>query len=180
MYALWRLNKKILFLLIVSFLATSASAAFEMGKVLSIIVGAWILSCYQSNFTNIYQPIANAITIPNGLFCVPFGVPHTFYRFWIPPLAFETLLCSLVMIRAVRTYMVEGAAFRSARNLIFVLIRDSVLYYVAQVFCAIIVDVGNNPYQCFCSLSNVSSRLGFRSCMFIFSFTQPFYILNKI
>ncbi|KAJ3729868.1 hypothetical protein C8R42DRAFT_177001 [Lentinula raphanica] len=95
LYALYFLNKRILCLMVGSFIITSASAA----TIMSI-----------------------AIT------------PSWFFSFWIPILAFETLLCLLALIRGFRTHGNSGYPVRSdlGKRLVSLLIRDSVRYYVVM------------------------------------------------
>ncbi|KAF8157218.1 hypothetical protein B0H34DRAFT_712762 [Crassisporium funariophilum] len=115
LYALYSLNKKILALMLISYVVSSAIAGWIMGTVLSSIT-------------------ASAFKIPGGMFCVPSGVSQSFYMFWIPMLAFEFLLCTLALVRGFQTLRSDGSLFRSGRQLVSILIRDSVLYFL--VICA--------------------------------------------
>ncbi|KAF8993604.1 hypothetical protein BDQ17DRAFT_128569 [Cyathus striatus] len=45
-------------------------------------------------------------------------------------LAFETLLCTLALIRGFQTFKAKGPLFSSGRLLVGILIRDSVLYFL--------------------------------------------------
>jgi len=85
-------------------------------------------------YTVLARVEATAIYVPGGLFCVPSGVSTHFYTFWIPMLAFESLLCTLALIRGFQTYRAKGSLFHSSRQLVGILIRDSVLYFL--VICA--------------------------------------------
>ncbi|KAH9478051.1 hypothetical protein JR316_0010288 [Psilocybe cubensis] len=78
LYALYSLNKKILALMLVVFIASTATSAWIMGTALSSVT-------------------ATAVQIPGGAFCVPANVTPHFYAFWIPMLAFETLLCTSLL-----------------------------------------------------------------------------------
>ncbi|KAE9390329.1 hypothetical protein BT96DRAFT_1002400 [Gymnopus androsaceus JB14] len=110
LYALYNLNKKILGLMVGSFLLASASSATIMGIVLRQF---------------------NAVSVPQ-LGCMPAQLPPSyFYTFWIPILAFESLLCVLALVRGFQTYRARGSLFQSER-LVGVLIRDSVCYYVVM------------------------------------------------
>ncbi|TFK33408.1 hypothetical protein BDQ12DRAFT_691220 [Crucibulum laeve] len=117
LYALYSLNKKVLVLMSSSFIIASAAAATIMGSVLMKIT-------------------ASAVVLPGtaGMFCVPSGVSDKFYTFWIPMLAFETLLCALALVRGFQSFTSDGPLFRSGRHLVSILIRDSVLYFL--VICA--------------------------------------------
>ncbi|KAF8885361.1 major facilitator superfamily-domain-containing protein [Infundibulicybe gibba] len=112
LYALYHLNKKVLALMIVSFVLASATSATVMGKVLFGIT-------------------AVAHPLPGVTFCTPIGVPHWFYAFWIPMLASECLLCGLALVRGFCTFRESGGSvFTSGKDLISILIRDSVLYFL--------------------------------------------------
>jgi hypothetical protein len=89
--------------------------------------------CTDRSFYIMLTSTATAIYIPGGLFCVPSGVSTHFYTFWIPMLAFESLLCTLALIRGFQTYRAKGSLFHSSRQLVGILIRDSVLYFLVCV-----------------------------------------------
>ncbi|KAJ6571410.1 hypothetical protein B0H19DRAFT_660634 [Mycena capillaripes] len=113
LYALYFLNKKVLALMVVTFMISSASSAVIMGKVLHGIT-------------------ALAHPIPGTTFCVPVGVPGYFFAFWIPIIGFESLLCGLALYRGFQTFRAEGTLFQSGRHLVAILIRDSVLYFLVM------------------------------------------------
>ncbi|KAJ7431246.1 hypothetical protein B0H11DRAFT_2131577 [Mycena galericulata] len=114
LYALYFLNKKVLALMVVAFLASSASSAVIMGKVLSGLAAR-------------SHPIPSMPT-----FCYPVAtsVPSYFFAFWIPIIAFESLLCGLALYRGFQTFRASGTLFQSGRHLVSILIRDSVLYFL--------------------------------------------------
>ncbi|KAK0203922.1 hypothetical protein DFS33DRAFT_1335395 [Desarmillaria ectypa] len=113
LYALYLLNKKVLALMVTSFVTCSASAAVVMGIVLSKI-----------------STVSH--TLPGTSFCVPSGIPDYFYTFWIPMIAFESLLCGLALFRGFQTFSSDGPLFSSGRHLVSILIRDSVFYFVVM------------------------------------------------
>jgi hypothetical protein len=115
LYALYSLNKKILALMLTCWVGCLAGSAYIMYTVLARVK-------------------ATTIYIPGGLFCVSSGISTHFYTFWIPMLAFESLLCVLALIRGFQTYRAKGSLFHSSRQLLGILIRDSVLYFL--VICA--------------------------------------------
>ncbi|KAF9041547.1 hypothetical protein BJ165DRAFT_1406462 [Panaeolus papilionaceus] len=117
LYALYSLNKKVLAIMLSSFVVSTAVAAWIMHSALNTIV-------------------AKAIFLPGGagMFCVPSNVPKNFYTFWIPMLAFECLLCVLALIRGFQTFRSNGSLFQSGRKLVGVLIRDSIFYFL--IICA--------------------------------------------
>ncbi|KAK0217404.1 hypothetical protein EDD85DRAFT_869105 [Armillaria nabsnona] len=112
LYALYLLNKKVLALMVTSFIICSASAAVIMGIVLS-------------NITVSYTP-------PGTSFCASSGIPDYFYAFWIPTIVFESLLCGLALFRGFQTFNSDGPLFSNGRRLVSILIRDSVFYFVVM------------------------------------------------
>ena len=74
-------------------------------------------------------------------FCIPVLYRKDFYAFWIPILAFESLLFGLVLSKAIRTYKSEDeytikqrrtiTLILRGRKLMDILIRDSAIYFLA-------------------------------------------------
>ncbi|ESK86085.1 hypothetical protein Moror_9342 [Moniliophthora roreri MCA 2997] len=114
LYALYFLNRRVLAIMVTTFILTSASAAAIMGVVLSGV-----------------EAKSKIPFIPTT-FCFPSNVPHYFYAFWIPILTFETVLCSLALFRGYQTFRTSGSPFQSGQRLIGVLIRDSVVYFLVM------------------------------------------------
>jgi len=112
LYALYSLNKKVLALMGSCFIIATAASAAVMGTVLS-------------NLTATAVPLT-----PNLIFCVPFNISHHFFAFWIPMLAFETLLCGLALYKGYETFRSSTSPYRSGQRLVNILIRDSVLYFL--------------------------------------------------
>ncbi|RXW14853.1 hypothetical protein EST38_g11004 [Candolleomyces aberdarensis] len=119
---MYSLNKIVLAVMVVSFLASTATSGWIMHSVLA-------------------QISAKSINIPHGTFCVPTGVSDKFYTFWIPMLAFECLLCTLALIRGFQAFVTDGSLFRAGRHLVRILLRDSVLYFLV-VDCGSEVPIG--------------------------------------
>ncbi|KAL1720194.1 hypothetical protein EV715DRAFT_289466 [Schizophyllum commune] len=113
LYVLYLLNKRILIVMLVGFVISSSFAAAIMGLVMQRVT-------------------AVVVTLP-GLkpMCVPGNVSSKFYTYWIPFLGFESLLCALALYRGFQTYRLDNASYTSSRLLIRILIRDSVMYYLA-------------------------------------------------
>ncbi|KAJ3863358.1 hypothetical protein EV359DRAFT_64873 [Lentinula novae-zelandiae] len=66
------------------------------------------------------------------LLCVPL-LPTFSYSFWIPRLAFETVLCILALIRGFQLHKDEiGETDWSGNDLMRILIRDSIGYYIVM------------------------------------------------
>lgn len=72
--------------------------------------------------------------IPGLPTCTLLSVPDYLYTFWIPILAFESLLCGMALFRGIQTLYHHQSVFRSGRHLMTMLLRDSVIYYL---MCAI-------------------------------------------
>jgi len=130
LYALYFLNKKVLAAMITSFIVSSSLSATVMGTVLSKVK-------------------ARAHRVPGVTFCVPDQVGDHFYLFWIPILVFESLLVGLALFRGFQAVLSsDGSLFRSGRQLVNVLIRDSVLYFMvmfATYLTNLLVWIGASP-----------------------------------
>ncbi|KAJ6576033.1 hypothetical protein DFH09DRAFT_1150238 [Mycena vulgaris] len=113
LYALYFLNKKVLALMIATFLLSSTSSAVIMGRALAGIT-------------------ARAHPLPGTTFCYPIGVPDYFFAFWIPIIGFESLLCGLALYRGFQTFRASGSLFQSGKKLVGILVRDSVLYFLVM------------------------------------------------
>ncbi|RDB17439.1 hypothetical protein Hypma_001612 [Hypsizygus marmoreus] len=114
LYAMYSLNKKILLLMGGCFIIATSACATVMGTVLSKISAA-----------------AVQLT-PEIIFCVPSDVSTHFFAFWIPMLAFETLLCGLAIFKGYQTFKSSSSPFLSGKHLVSILIRDSILYFLVM------------------------------------------------
>uniref|UniRef100_A0A8H8CH81 Uncharacterized protein n=1 Tax=Psilocybe cubensis TaxID=181762 RepID=A0A8H8CH81_PSICU len=94
-------------------------------------IGAWIIA------TDI--PPTSAVQIPGGTFCVPRTANHRFFRFWIPALSYEILLCAMALYISFKTFRATGSFMARSQSLVQVLIRDSVFYFLiisaTYIFC---------------------------------------------
>ncbi|PPR05320.1 hypothetical protein CVT26_011579, partial [Gymnopilus dilepis] len=123
-YALYSLNKWILVLLIACFVGSTATSAWIAATFLQAqSFRAKIAVSHYGTF------LALAVTIPGGKFCVPFGISPHFYTYWIPMLAFETLLCVLAVFRGFQAFRSNGSLFQRGRQLVGILVRDSLMYF---------------------------------------------------
>ncbi|KLO12767.1 hypothetical protein SCHPADRAFT_400011 [Schizopora paradoxa] len=130
LYALYYGNKRILALMLCSFLAVMASSAVIMG-------------------TALHETKIESNIIPGIPFCIPIQTSNHFYAFWIPILSFETLLCSLALYKGYRSYKDQELKLRLRRRkaqrlgdasnqdvkgatLLEILLRDSVAYYIVM------------------------------------------------
>ncbi|KAJ3792493.1 hypothetical protein GGU11DRAFT_505513 [Lentinula aff. detonsa] len=111
LYALYFLNKKILLLMVISFVVSSGSTALVLVKL------------YIGHIT--VQP-----EIP---FCLP-TLPAYCYAVWIPRLAFDTFLCVLALARGFQLACNEHGSSEytipSGKHLITVLIKDCIGSYL--------------------------------------------------
>ncbi|KIK52142.1 hypothetical protein GYMLUDRAFT_251491 [Collybiopsis luxurians FD-317 M1] len=130
LYALYSLDKRILYLMIVSFI---------LSTVASITIVNFILANLQ----------AATRLIPGFSFCFPVVIPPYFYALWIPMLAFETVLFALAAFQGFRTHRRSNSPSHYGEPLFRILIRDSVIYYVmlfATYLTCVLVTVINRKF----------------------------------
>ncbi|KAL4252191.1 hypothetical protein ABKN59_005509 [Abortiporus biennis] len=111
LYAMYLLNRRVLFFMAIAFISSVAASATLMGILL-------------------HNVVARANLIPGVPFCIPQNLPKNYYAFWIPMLASETILCVLAMWRGVESYYQKRNLFQSGQSLISLLIRDSLAYFL--------------------------------------------------
>ncbi|KIK52137.1 hypothetical protein GYMLUDRAFT_979431, partial [Collybiopsis luxurians FD-317 M1] len=132
LYALYSLNRKILYLMVGSFILSSATSITVVNFVLANIKTASHL-------------------IPGFPFCFPIDIPRYFYALWIPMLAFETVLFVLAAFQGYLAYRRNGSAFRSAERLVKILIRDSIIYYgvvlLTYLACLLVMVINVNYFE---------------------------------
>jgi len=109
-YALYSMSKSVLLLMVAAFLTSCATSAWIMGTALSEIT-------------------AHSVQIPGGEFCDLPIIPDRIYTFWIPKLTFESVLCTLALIRGFQSFKAHGSLFDRSCHLFHILVRDSVLYF---------------------------------------------------
>ncbi|TCD67436.1 hypothetical protein EIP91_012408 [Steccherinum ochraceum] len=130
LYALYFLDKRVLALMGITFLAAVTASTVLMATSLSKIV-------------------AVAHLIPGMPFCIPVGLPRTFYAFWIPILISETLLCGLALWRGLQNYFAR-TVYGSGQRLMDILIRDSFSYFIilfAVYLCNTVIFITGTPAQ---------------------------------
>ena len=95
---------------------------------------------------NVLKQVTVHTSILGTPFCVPDGVATLFYSFWIPILFSEALLFGLVLFKGLQTLNSEtcilqgkpprcwrwSSSFRTGRALVRMMVRDSVLYFLAM------------------------------------------------
>ncbi|KAJ4476539.1 hypothetical protein C8R41DRAFT_533652 [Lentinula lateritia] len=152
LYALYFLDKRILSLMVVSFIVSSASTALVLGLM------------YNGG-------ISTQIETP---FCLT-ELPDYSYAVWIPRLAFDTFLCILALIRGFQLAKDEGDSFDSStlpsgKHLMKVLIRDSIgsyliMFAVYLTFLTIWAKNGNLFETCFNISVGFESIVGTRTIL---------------
>ncbi|GJE92391.1 hypothetical protein PsYK624_085450 [Phanerochaete sordida] len=113
LYALYGLNKKVMALMGSVFVATLVTSTVIMGLALARIE-------------------VSTLTLFSLSFCVPLNLAQItyFYAFWIPVMLCESLLCGLVILKAATGWKRKANLLDSGREIIAVLIRDSVIYFL--------------------------------------------------
>ena len=133
--------------MLTTFFLCSTISAYILFSVLSSVTGKAIHLLDLTGWSEISPSnTASAFPIPGGNFCILRGVSRHFYAFWIPILFFEALLCTLAIIRGVQKYRSQGNLFRSGRQLVGILVRDSLMYFLMFVsisFVSFLVLVTN-------------------------------------
>ncbi|KAF5382345.1 hypothetical protein D9757_012725 [Collybiopsis confluens] len=99
LYAMYFLDKKILCLMVGTFLLTSASAAAVINIAVNRMTGILPFIPFRRHFnyaeTFDHLALSRVPLVPDMTLCIPMSIPPYIYAFWIPILAFETLLfCS--------------------------------------------------------------------------------------
>ena len=132
LYALYSRSKWILAILSVSFAFTVAASGTIMGTTLNKIESTLLrqLAHLHTNYNLSVNRVAYSNLVPGMPLCLPIGVSSHFYAFWIPILCFETLLCSLAILRGYLSYKRKELDRLSGRHILEILIRDSILYFM--------------------------------------------------
>ena len=66
-------------------------------------------------------------------FCYPIYIPRTLFAYFLPFLAFETILLGLALYRgymSLRMHHLYGGRFSPLGKVINILIKDSILYFI--------------------------------------------------
>ena len=74
--------------------------------------------------------LGHAVVLLDITVCVSPHIPEYLYTFWIPILAFETLLCGLAVFRGFQNMRVKSSLYYSGKEIVDVLLRDSVIYFI--------------------------------------------------
>ena len=185
LYALYYGSKKILALMVIAFLSVMATSATIMGTVLRNIVSEFttpndhvVLKLTSWSFppllwiSNMILFTVNTHVIPSFPFCFAVNPSRHFYAFWIPILAFETLLCTLALTRGYKSYRDQeirlrrkGAAPGQSVQIIEILLRDSIFYFVVCVFNLWFLERHWQSLKYVCYISDDNAHLDSWSCM---------------
>ncbi|KAG6333359.1 hypothetical protein ID866_5735 [Astraeus odoratus] len=103
-------------------------------RIMLVVVSCYVLEIFAMIamlvMANLTSGTDNQPT-PGLTFCTNVDVSNTFYVFWLPLLAYESLLCFLA-IRAGIKWSGEGSAqIKSNSRLWDVLVRGNVIYFLA-------------------------------------------------
>jgi len=148
-YALYAKNKTVLTVMLLLFICSLSSAAVFMATGLWGLKGtsmtrSMCLFDFRTCFSGISLPILEL-----GEFCLydsPKSI-HTQYRFWVPGLLFDAFLSALATYKSfgLRKSLGGLSTFRqSGEQLVDVLFRDSVVYFLACVYFYDLTDVDNS------------------------------------
>lgn len=105
-------SKKILTLLITSFITSIVVACILLGEM--IRETKWIAAPFPDS---------------PGHFCTPTATWPLYYTLWIPLLSFETLLFGLALFKGYQSLRSEVRTGWSGRCVLNILIRDSIMYF---------------------------------------------------
>ena len=141
-YALYSLNKRLLAWMVIFYLACSACSAWIVLAELTSISSMDSYDVFTFQFWFFFPPLPLQVSAPilptisavDGSSCLPQFLPRAIYRFWIPMLSYESLLCVLVLIQGFRRFKSDSSIFRSGKRLVSILIRDSIIYFLVCVF----------------------------------------------
>jgi len=122
-YALYFSSKKILGLTVTGFVVCSAILARQAVK-----DGA--------------GNSAAVIRIPGGNLCDSMAPVNDYYKLWLPPLAFDSVLCFLALLRGLRSFKDDSSPLFWGRSLFDIMVRDSIFYFlvisVSYVACIVV------------------------------------------
>lgn len=125
-------SKKILTLLITSFITSIVVACILLGEMIRETKCMFLsqsLTPRTSNLLKKLQGIAAPFPDSPGHFCTPTATWPLYYTLWIPLLSFETLLFSLALFKGYQTLRSEVRTGWSGRCVLNILIRDSIMYF---------------------------------------------------
>jgi hypothetical protein len=140
-YALYSLNKKLLVTMLILYFSCTGCSAWILITELSS-VSSMDFPDEQFYFSvliphlllQVSAPVFPAVTALDGSSCIPLVLPRGIFRYWIPMLSYECLLCFLVLFQGFRSFRSDSSIFLSGKRLVSSLIRDSIIYFLVCVF----------------------------------------------
>jgi hypothetical protein len=94
-----------------------------------------LIFLFFSFLLEVTVPFLPPVAAPDGSACrLTLLLPRGIYRYWIPMLSYESLLCVLVLLQGFQRFRSDRSIFRSGKRLVSNLIRDSVIYFLVCVF----------------------------------------------
>lgn len=134
LYAMYYLEKNVLRAMFAVFIAAVVASSTMMGISLQGVTGKLSRIVVNASISLVKSLSASSnIPLTHIKFCLPLKHPKFFYSFWIPILASESFLCCLAVWRGYQSYRHQRSSFRASQNLIDILIRDSILYFLMYV-----------------------------------------------
>ena len=132
-YAMYTGSKKVLSLILISFLGATAAALVLVQNMLQEDDCSSLR--HRSRLPDIDYLLLPVIAFPlleGETMCVPTGIEdwNRFWLFWIPILSYESLLFSLALLKG---FQCVGEDLISPRNVLRILISDSILYFFSCV-----------------------------------------------
>jgi len=106
-YALYSLNKRLLAVMMILYLACSACSA-------------WIIITYVSSIamTSPIFPAIAALPATDGSSCLPQLLPRGIFEYWIPMLSYDSLLCVLVLFQGFQRFRSDSSIFLNGKRLV--------------------------------------------------------------
>ncbi|KAH7919935.1 hypothetical protein BV22DRAFT_1050715 [Leucogyrophana mollusca] len=128
LYALYQRSNKVLSFTVLGYLAEIIAMSTILG-----IANAHIVDANRRGSTAINEPV------PGIGICSATNIPASFYRFWLPIIAFEGMLC-LLALRIGIGDLVSGFGVQgiSGVNVVKVLVKDSVFYFLCLVLACVV------------------------------------------
>lgn len=127
-YALYLHNGKILAIMLICYVGVSVTSGWVLWNELAGTKGELRFSRINPLIQSL-TVIDTAFLIQEGRVCISSpGVPNA-YRYHIPFLLFDVILCTLAFVRGLQEYQSHGPLLHRGRSFLKTLVRDSLLYF---------------------------------------------------
>ena len=134
LYAMYFRDKRVLAFISLVWAGAAAGAIYVMVTALQVIGGISQHNPPSNYLIRSLYTLRTAISIhlplDNTTVCVPTNIPSNFYAFWIPMLVSESCFCTLALLRGFKGYRRGETMIQSGKQLIQVLVRDSLYYFL--------------------------------------------------